>query len=178
MHAPLHKLIRSLDDRRRALLDEMEGLSAEDLQARARPGKWSILEIVEHLMIAERIVLAGLPPPAELVERPRSLKNRAVYPLVIFVLRFSIPVKVPSRRMLPSGTMSLAEIRSQWDETVRWLGAYAAGLGPDGHSKAVFLHPVAGPITLTQALRMDRLHLETHIRQIRRLQGHWEPKKA
>jgi hypothetical protein len=171
MHAPLHKLIQSLDGRRCALLDELEALSPEDLQARARPDKWSILEIVEHLMIAERVVLGGLPPAPDLVERRHGLKDRCVYPLVMLVLRFPIPVKVPSRRMLPTGTMPLAEIRSQWDETLRWLRSYTAGLDPDGHRRAVFVHPVAGPITLTQALRMDRLHLDRHIRQIRQIRS-------
>lgn len=170
MQTPLHRMIQSFDDRRRALLDELETLSAEDLEARARPDKWSILEIVEHLMIAERVVLGGAPPAAtDLVERRRSLKDRCVYPLVLLVLRFPIPVKVPSRRMLPTGTMSLAEIRSQWDENLRWLRSYAAGLDPEGHRRAVFRHPVAGPITLTQALRMDRLHLDRHARQIRQI---------
>jgi len=109
-----------------------------------------------------------LPRAAELVARRRSLKNRCIYPIVIFVLRFRIPVKVPARRMLPTGQASLAEVRTAWDENLRWLRGYVAGLSPDGGRHAVFRHPVAGPITLIQALRMDRLHFATHLRQIRR----------
>jgi hypothetical protein len=91
--------------------------------------------------------------------------------LVIFVLRFKIPVKVPAKRMLPTGQISLADVRSAWDENLHWLRAYVAGLAPGGGRSAVFLHPVAGPITLTQALRMDRLHFAVHLRQIRRLRA-------
>lgn len=167
----LNRWIQGFDDQRRALLHELAALPPETLKARPRPDKWSILEIVEHLVLAERFVLGGLPPAAELVARRQSLKNRCIYPIVLFVLRFKIPVKVPAKRMLPTGQASLAEVRSAWDENLRWLRAYVAGLAPDGGRKAVFLHPACGPITLIQALRMDRLHFATHLRQIRRLQG-------
>ena len=56
------------------------------------------------------------------------------------------------------------------DENQAWMRAYVAGLGPEGFRRAVFEHPVAGPLTVEQAVRMDQVHLETHVRQIRRLQ--------
>ncbi|NWJ40629.1 MAG: DinB family protein [Geothrix sp.] len=160
-------LLQALDDRRRALLASLETLDPGTLQARPAPGAWSILEIVEHLVVAEQVILQGLPDPAALVDRPRSLRQRCTYPLVLLVLRLGIPVKVPSRRMLPTGTVPLAELRDRWDATHRWLRAYAEGLPPGGAGRAVFSHPVCGPITLSQALRMDRLHLEIHARQIK-----------
>jgi len=87
------------------------------------------------------------------------------------ILRFGIPVKVPSRRMVPTGQAPLTELRKRWDGNLHWLRTYAAGLEGGGEQRAVFLHPVAGPITLAQALRMDRLHLGVHLRQIRKRQG-------
>ena len=46
------------------------------------------------------------------------------------------------------------------------------GAGHAGGTCAALLRQYgpAGPITLIQALRMDRLHFATHLRQIRRLQ--------
>lgn len=163
-------LLHTLDGRRRALLDSLESLGPEALQARPAEGAWSILEIVEHLVVAEQVILQGLPDPASLVDRPRSLRQRCTYPLVWLVLRLRIPVKAPSRRMLPAGGATLAELRERWDATHEWLRAYAEGLPPDGSGKAVFAHPVCGPLTLVQALRLDRLHLETHAGQIRECQ--------
>ena len=96
---------------------------------------------------------------------PEALRARL---LVWLVLRLGIPVKAPSRRMLPTGGATLAELRERWDATHAWLRAYAEGLPPGGGGKAVFAHPVCGPITLSQALRLDRLHLEVHTRQIRK----------
>jgi len=178
MPLPLHRLIQSLDDRRCALLDELGTLGAATLSTKPQPDRWSILEVVEHMILAEKVILQGLPSRTDLVERPRSLRHRGLYILVWLVLKSGLPVKVPSRRMLPTGQLSLAELRAAWDEHVRWLQAYVEGLEAGAHRKAFFVHPVAGPITLTQALRLDQLHLRTHSRQISRLRSSQQRQNA
>jgi hypothetical protein len=169
MPTPAHSLLQTLDDRRHALVQVLEGLTPEVLHARPRPGAWSVLEILEHVVAAERVILQGLPDPAELVDRPRSLQHRIKFPLVMLVLKFAIPVKVPSKRMLPAGQRSLADLKDEWDQHLRWLRAFEAGQITDASRKAFFVHPVAGPITLVQALRMDLLHVGIHARQVARI---------
>lgn len=169
MEAGLQGRIQELDRSRRELLDEAAALPETVLRAKPTTGGWSILEIVEHLVLAERAILLDLPDPATLLHRPRGFKARCLYLLVLCILAWRIPVKVPSRRMQPAGGRTLAELRAQWDETLAWLAAYAAGLNPTRPQPAVFRHPIAGPLTLDQALRMDLLHLEIHRQQIRRL---------
>jgi len=133
-------------------------------------GKWSVLEIIEHLVLAERAVLQDLPELSRLSARERKLKHRFAYLIVMFVLRYGIPVPVPSPAMVPRGNRSLVDLRRLWDENQRWLGAYIGGLDRKGLRRAVFGHPVAGPLTVGQPVRMDQVHLKTHVRQIKRLQ--------
>jgi hypothetical protein len=171
MRRTLETRLRVWDDRRRMLLDEVEGLEPERLVARPLPGKWSILEIVEHLVLADRECLQGLPNPSHLVDRKRGLKNRVSYPFVMFVLACHIPAKVPSLRYIPRGESSLAELRREWDEIQQWLRSYVDGLDQGDQDKAVFAHPIAGPMTAQQYLHMGELHLATHTRQIRRLES-------
>jgi hypothetical protein len=47
-----------------ALLDVMAAPDPAKLVAKPLAGKWSILEIIEHLILAERAVLQGLPEPS------------------------------------------------------------------------------------------------------------------
>jgi hypothetical protein len=166
----LDKRLQAFNESRAALLDEVGALDPATLAARPLADKWSILEIIEHLVVAEREVLKRLPEHSQLAERKRSFKHLVTYAMVMFVLRYGIPVKVPSPAMAPRGNRSLDELRRQWDENQAWMRAYVAGLGPEGFRRAVFEHPVAGPLTVEQAVRMDQVHLETHVRQIRRLQ--------
>jgi hypothetical protein len=169
MPAKLEAALQAFDESRRALLDELELLSAETLGAKPFAGKWSILEIVEHLVLAEREVLQNLPEPSQMVELRRSLKTHFTYPMVMMVLMCRIPVKAPSSGMIPRGTSSLADLRRQWDQSQQWLRSYVDGLDRQGVDRAVFQHPVAGPLSVTQAVRMGRVHVATHTRQIRRL---------
>jgi DinB superfamily len=166
----LDKRLKAFDERRNALLDEMEALEPGKLLARPRAGKWSILEIVEHLVLAERVVFQGLPEPSQLKVREPRLKHRIRYLIVMFVLRTGIPVGVVSPAMNPRGSRDLAELRRLWDENKAWLLAYIDYLGPQGIKQAALRHPVAGPISLRQGVVMSRVHLERHIRQIRTLQ--------
>ena len=84
----------------------------------------------------------------------------------MFVLRYGIPVKVPSPAMVPQGDRSLGELRRLWDENQEWLRAYIGRLDRQGFRRAVFEHPVAGPLNVEQAVHMDQVHLDTHVRQI------------
>ena len=169
MDARFEKMFQAFDERRCALLNQVEALSAERLVARPIPGKWSILEIVEHLVLAEREVLQNLAEPSELVARRRGLKAHLAYPMVMVALKCGIPVKAPSPRMLPKCNTSLADLRRQWDESQRWFRSYVNALDREGFGRAVFAHPVAGPMNVGQTLHMGQLHVATHSRQIRRL---------
>lgn len=162
--------LRSWGERRRLLLDEVESLTPQRLVAKPLPGKWSILEIVEHLVLADRDVFQGLPDPAQLVDRKRRLKDRVNYPIVMFALACRIPVKISSPKMMPRSQSSLAELRRDWEAVGRWLESYLDAIEPGALAKAVFAHPIAGPMTLQQCFHMGDLHLATHTRQIRRLE--------
>jgi hypothetical protein len=106
----------------------------------------------------------------ELEEQPRGLKNRALYLVVMCILRFGIPVKAPSTAMLPTGERSVAELREMWDENHRRLRSFVGGLDRAGARRAIFRHPVTGPLSVSQGIRMLDVHLDRHIRQIHRLE--------
>src|SRR3954447_12747248 len=126
----LDKRLQALDERRNGLLDEMDALEPAKLLVKPIPGKWSILEIIEHLVLAERVVYQDLPDPSQLKVRKPRLKHRIRHLLVMFVLRTGIPVGIASPAMLPEGGRDLAELRRLWDENQAWLRACIQSVGP------------------------------------------------
>ena len=166
---PVERL-SSIERKRVALLSRVATLEPSRLVARPLPGKWSIREIIEHLILAERDVVGDFSRLADLEEQPQDLGNHARYLVVIFILRFGIPVKAPSTAMLPTGERPLAELRETWDENHRRLRSFVGGLDRAGTRRAIFRHPITGPISVAQGIRMLDVHLDTHIRQIRRLE--------
>jgi hypothetical protein len=156
------------DRTRRALLDDLANLNDDQLRRKPGPRDWSILQIVQHMVLAERDVMQYLPEPKELIARKRNLRARILYVVVLLILRWNIRVPVPSEGMVPDGTTSLSELRQQWDKNLRWFRGYLDSLEPEELKRAVFSHPVAGPLTGPQAGKLAQYHFDAHLRQIKK----------
>ena len=177
----VHKLTASLDllnRKRLALLESMASLPPDILARQPGPKRWSLLQVLQHLVIAERDVLQGLPEPSRLVHQKRNPLNYINYAIVLLILKWGIPVPVPSAEMVPDGDATFQELCDQWDRNVDWFKSYIDGLNATTAGLAVFKHPVTGPLTCAQALHIGRLHLENHIRHINRIQRLLEMQKA
>jgi len=161
--------LAAIEVRRQALLARVGEMDPAALARRPPDGGWSLLEVIEHLVLVEEVVL-GAPdrPPYEHPPR-RTLGNRLRYLMVMGVLRFGIDVRAPSRRMIPAGECDLAALRQRWDRNQAWFRAHLADLDASGARRAVFRHPVSGPIDAHQAVTMLGAHLARHDGQVQRL---------
>jgi uncharacterized damage-inducible protein DinB len=171
MIAELRHKFEIYDRNRHALLDDLLELNADQLKRKPRPDDWSILQIVQHMVLAERDVMQHLPEPKELIDRERGLRARLFYVLVLFILRWGIRVPVPAEGMVPDGNTSLPELRQQWDENLSWFRRYLDTLRLEDLKSAVFSHPVAGPLTGPQAGKMAQFHFDAHLRQIKKVKA-------
>jgi hypothetical protein len=157
MREELQRQLDKLDKQRHALLDGLETLTAEQLAFRPGPSKWSIGQVIEHLVISEREIFKCVPEQSQKGQGISSLRNR-----------IGLPVPVVSHEMEPEGRSSLTELYRQWVENHLWLRRFVEKLPAEDLDRPVFCHPVAGPLTFAQSIQMDRLHLNTHLRQIKR----------
>jgi hypothetical protein len=168
MRTEVRRQIEALNRRRRALLDELETLPREKLAYKSASNRWSLLQIVEHLVLAEREVLGHPSNGHKRAAVKRGLRARLAYLLVLLVLRLGLPVPPASPAMVPGERASMAELRWRWDENYRWLSAFVDEVKPDRLVHAVFRHPIAGPLTLPQVVHIGQLHFDYHRRQIER----------
>ncbi len=168
MREELQRQLDKLDKQRHALLDGLETLTAEQVAFRPGPSKWSIGQVIEHLVISEREIFKCVPEQSQKGQGIYSLRNRISYILVVVILKLGLPVPVVSHEMEPEGRSSLTELYRQWDENHRWLRSFVEKLPAEDWDRPVFCHPVAGPLTFAQSIHLDRLHLNTHLRQIKR----------
>ncbi|MEM1056776.1 MAG: DinB family protein [Bacteroidota bacterium] len=169
MRDALRHALDAYDARRTALLDEIASVPDVLHAVRSDPGRWSILEITEHLALAEREVLRGLPDPARLVPQSRSLASGLRRRMLKGILTSRIRVGTPSAGMSPTGGRSLHEIRALWNENMVWLAAHIEEASDERLAEAVFAHPVSGPLTTAEVLWLADLHLQRHWDQIRAL---------
>jgi hypothetical protein len=168
---PLLRDLGGIEARRDTLIAELEGLPAETRVRAPEPGVWSPNQVVEHLVAAERFVLRSLFHEGDRKSRPRSLKNRILHRVVVWILRSPIPVKVPVEGMDPTGGRQLSDLVPEWRETHGLLRDFLENASPADMESACFMHPVAGPLTPGNAVEMMGTHLDRHAGQIRRRLG-------
>src|SRR5512141_2453236 len=126
MLAALRTRFDRLERQRLDLLAELGRRSDAALNYQPTPESWSILQVVEHLVIAEESILAlaarRAPRPAPFVGRMKTaVRLRALYLARASNRRFEVPL--PTLR--PSGAeIGLAELERRWTEA-RWQLARA-----------------------------------------------------
>ena len=159
----------SLKLKREALLQHLGSLSNNVSSFKAGPDKWSIVEVVEHLVIVEKDLLKQLSTnvPASTLD-PKS-RTPDKYQGVIKVMERDIPVDVPDESMEPHGRLTLDELLSRWDDVREKLRGFLAGIHSENKDNLVYRHPFAGPLDISETLHFIDVHFDNHMRHIDRI---------
>jgi uncharacterized damage-inducible protein DinB len=162
----MHPLTNELREGPQLISDLLAGVDDDQARLRREPTSWSILEIIDHLVISERFLFLqfsngklGLLP-----ERDRDAAIRRVG-----LDRKTRPVASP-REGEPSGEFrTLREALSALGEaraaTLRSLEERAE----EDHRARWTTHPIAGEVTCHEILLMMSIHPIRHAGQIREM---------
>ena len=171
MSAELQKQFERLEDQRAALFSRVEGLDEGALNQPPAEGKWSIIQVMSHLTVAEKASLDYIRKKmiyrANL--RKAGLAGRLKSAFLHLVLRLPLRIKaragtstVPEHQELETTRRQWDEVRAAWRETID-------SFPPELSDQGVFRHPVVGLMSLTQTLRFMADHVGRHAKQIDRI---------
>lgn len=165
----IQKQFDSLMLKLEALLQNLDALPGEALSFKAGPDKWSIVEVVEHLVIAEKDLLTQLSTniPASTLD-PKA-KTPEKHQTVIKVMERDIEVDVPHESMEPHGRIALADFLNQWDDIREKLPGLLAEINPENEDDPVYQHPYGGPLAISDTLQFIEVHFDNHMRHIDRI---------
>lgn len=158
----------ALDKARLSYLASVSDADAAQLRFSPAPGAWSMLDVTEHLVLAEEKSLAGMlkGPPAGTTVTPLAHLRMA---LVRLVLKTNIRVKVPVARVVPQGTATLSELVARWGAARRGLELALDPITRDDERVARFRHPIAGWVTADEGVAFLSDHIGHHRRQVIRI---------
>ncbi|UCD79568.1 MAG: DinB family protein [Desulfobacterales bacterium] len=165
----IQEKFESLTHKRKALLQKLDSLSTDKRNFKAGPDKWSVVEVVEHLVIVEDDLLQQISrraPDSSLDDKLRSLEK---YKTVIKVMERDIPVDVPDERAEPKGLAMLDELLNRWEDIRKKLHELLDGMNPKNKDSLVYRHPFAGPLNIFETLHFFDVHFDNHIRHIDRI---------
>ena len=160
---------------RQVLLDAVEGLSENQVRWKPEPGRWTILEYVEHLAISDDELVALVKraldtPQQEETEEERRQREKSI------AEKMPIPrgVNRAPERLQPRGRFAnLPEAVAAFLAARERTLAFACAT-QDDLRKHFAPHPVLGPMDAYQWLVANARHVESHaghIREIRSLDG-------
>jgi hypothetical protein len=152
-----------------ALLQHLDSLSGEELSFKAGPDKWSIVEVVEHLVIAEEDLLKQLSTNIPASTLDPEAKTPEKHQTVIKVMERDIEVDVPHESLEPHGRIALDDLLNQWDDIRKKLPGLLAEVEPEKKDDPVFRHPYGGPLDIADTLQFFEVHFDNHMRHIDRI---------
>jgi hypothetical protein len=169
MIADLKVRYDALEAKRQSIFTLLYGLSADQTTFRVDPGRWSILMVLEHVVIAEEMVLVDIPAAATAGPAGTAPKSPEAFHMVIKVLEKDIPVEVPVPELEPTGGVSLDDLIIRWENARSNLRRIFDRIPPETLTVPICRHPVAGPMDARETLEFLAVHLDHHLRQIRRI---------
>ena len=158
---------------RLALRGAVEGVAYDEAVWKPGPGRWSILEYVEHLAVSDDGLVALVTRIMAQTATPETPDERAVRDARIRATPIPRGANRAPEALLPGGKYAdldeaMRAFEAARDRTIQFTGAV------EGDLRSHFsIHPVLGPLDAYQWLLGNARHVETHSAHIRELRELW-----
>lgn len=153
------------------LLKELHSLPVEKLNS-APAGKWSIAQIVAHLITAERLSIQYMQKKIQGVEQAGDSGIVEELKLIVLIISQRLPFRFKAPKMVKELTptlSSLPELTAEWDRVRTDLKQLLEKIPDHLVKRKIYKHVVAGKLNSRQAVLFFREHLIHHLPQIQRL---------
>jgi DinB superfamily len=167
------RAVSLLEKTRTSLREALEGVTDDEARWKPAPERWSILDYVEHLSLADDhlvgIVNRAMATPA----RPETPEERTTRELRVRSTVVPKGVNLAPEAIVPTGqTSGLADALAAFESARERTLTFAHGVQGDLRSHFID-HSVFGPLDAYQWLVANARHVDTHTGHIRELRDLW-----
>lgn len=173
MDPKLLQIFIRLEEDRNTLFTKLDTLNENQLTFKPGENKWSITEIVHHLVLSEQGAYRYM-CKKNLAESLPQLGWTAAFRSVTLNFGMKLPLKYKAPRrgnIQPTGDVSYQQLKQEWQEVRENLRQFVEAFPAERMQVAIFRHPFTGYLTITQAFRFFEAHLKHHLKQIERIQA-------
>ena len=172
MHSSLLPYFKKLNAQLDSLPVELSVFSHEELSRRPAPNAWSVLEIIQHMMIAEKGSLAYVKKKTSYPDslNKAGISNRwRIFQMYLFL---HLPIKVKAPAVVAADKfrqdVTLETLLTEWKTNRAELNEFLENAPADWLNKLTYRHGFAGRITFDGMLLFFRDHFVRHRKQIDR----------
>ena len=151
---------------REELLQMINGLSDEQANAHPEEGRWSIIQVLDHLYLMERAVTKAIADTLAKEEgKPADDKP------IQYTLNRDIKVDAPSFVIPTEEFQTLDEVKEKLSSSREALEAVVSDANENALNEKSFPHPMFQDLSLKQWIPFIGLHEKRHIFQIEELKS-------
>lgn len=168
------EILARLSAERDALVERLAKIPAALQNERPSPERWSIAEVLEHLVrietgVAKLFMMKGQTPPPDDVPVPAP-EASSTPALGKRIRDRSQRIEAPER-VRPAGTLSAESALTQLQAARAGLLSAFASANADALDRVTHAHPVFGPLTLRSWMALTSDHEARHAAQIDEIAG-------
>lgn len=170
MNSKLSSVFRAAEVTRMNMLDLVKNIPDEQFFRNPRPDKWSISQILTHIILAEKLSLQYMKKKSLGIKDLRSTSVADDLRFLVLKLSQRVPLRYKAPPVLGESAppiKSFSDISSEWsDERVR-LEDFLYVLTDEETRKPIYKHPVAGRFNVIHAVSFFNEHCKHHLPQIK-----------
>jgi len=174
MRKKIEDKIEVIEALKNDVISNLNKLTPSQLSFKPNNNKWSLVQVIEHLTLAEtsslNYVNKKILDPTVLLDNTFTSKFRA-WLLKIF---FTSPIKVKRRPVMVSPTDSpdYQNVLLRWDIARKALKQFIDEQSDEILDKLIYKHPFAGRLNAYQMLCFFENHIKHHQKQMNRIKNH------
>ena len=171
MNTQLQKQFDKLEAQRANLLGLIASLSSEQLNAHPE-GKWSIAEIISHLITSEQLSVKYLHKKMLGIHETPNTGIAEEFKMLALVVSQRLPLKFKAPKILLDDTITYPttdQLTAEWDKIRGEIKELLPRFQDDQLKRKVYKHPIAGKINIQQALQFFWEHINHHTPQVKNL---------
>jgi uncharacterized damage-inducible protein DinB len=171
LNTKLNQLYDSLESQRIKLLDSLENLPLQRLNHQPA-GKWSINQVIAHLITAERMSVLYLTKKIQGIDEVDNTGLIEELKMIGLIISQRLPLKFKAPRVVVENTPSSSELKQlekEWNTLRIDLKNLLEKVSDHQIKRKIYKHVRAGKLNIQQALIFFREHIIHHQPQIKRL---------
>lgn len=170
MQQKFEQIFNTLEEDRKELSALLSPLSSDSLNFKTSEDKWSIMQIVFHVVKADRVSVLAIGKGLKSGINVKSGSDAEIRSArLIEAMKSDVKFKAPALFAKVPDTYDLGELQKKWETSRAQLKEILEELPEEAADLELYEHPYAGRLSLMQGLEFLHHHYLHHLKQIKRL---------
>ena len=171
MDKSLQNTVKRLDKKLVDLFEDLKDYT--DISLNKQPSEaWSVLEIMQHLMLAERQSVTYIQGKIDDGFTFDQAGMGANFRSFFLNTTLSLPIKFNAPYSMGKDAFheytTFWEVVKEWRESRAELKSFLKKLPPEAYKQTLYKHPIGGKLTINGMLSFYEKHFDRHLKQIRK----------